>query len=124
MQPERAVLAAGAEGPAALSRAGADQIVVAAQIAAVPPAGLDAFRPGEDFHTVLTQRLRLFEQPAGAWAVRRHGWVAGRLAGLPGQFRTMLGAQAQTLHGVIAQPRAQAFAQLSPGQRRLRAILQ
>ncbi len=107
-----------------LAGAGLDQVIIAADIGAIPPAGFNAFRAHQDLHAGLSQQGRFSEQPAGALHTAQARAWATVSRGLPSAFGAMLGVKAQALHRLIPQARAQAFAQLLPRQGLLRAVVE
>jgi len=93
-----------------LAGAGLDQVIVAADIGAIPPTRFDALRALQDLHARLGQQGRLGEQPAGALHVVQsgaRGFIGRRL---PGTFGAVVGVKAQAVYRLIAKPGAQAFA--------------
>jgi len=88
------------------------QVVVATQIAAIPPAGFDALGAGEDARQRFAQRLWLVQQPARTRPIGERQGLAGE--GAPGLFGAWVGVDVEAVQGVITEAGAQALAQLLP----------
>src|SRR6059036_2282390 len=101
--------------------------VIAGDIVAVPPAGLDALRAGEQLErpfvvrhcTDLRNSFRAVEQPKRAFAEVQMQLLGIQLAGEDCVFGAMLRPQDKSIYGIAAEPCAQPLDQVLPLARRL-----
>src|SRR6185437_428207 len=109
MQHERAGFTSRTEHPGVLAGTGFDDVVIAAHVLAVPPAAFDAFGTGEDSPHRGAQRDRPVQQPGRTRMPGRfvRTWFA--VFDLPCTFGTMVRAQCDPVHRLVAEPRTQAF---------------
>src|SRR5918994_4577467 len=100
-------------------------VIVTANIVAVPPARLDALRPGDERALPAVVWLRLDQHPQRSFGARDRPLAgSGRTARLrdaPRALGTMLRYRADTEHGVLPEPCAQAVEQ-PRGRFRIRTL--
>src|SRR5690606_25962486 len=128
VQHPASLLACRGEGPGALSLRGFDDVVVAARVVAVPPAAFQALGSGDDARMRVAQGDRPLQQPRRARRAARRGSYAQAVVTGAGAAPGALGAGIvrgrEAPDRLVAQARAQAFAQLRPRQRLRRTAVE
>ncbi len=100
------------EGPQGAAVGVADDEVIAAAIAAVPPAALDAFGAGEDFVVFDGAAFGFWQQPAGAVCECGAVCLLIQCAGAPAVFRAVILYAGNAGDRIAAEAGLQAFGQL------------
>src|SRR5262245_30671024 len=114
-----------AEDPEADTGAAERDVIVAADVVTIPPAGLDALGPGDERAGPAVERLRLGEHPQRARRAHRgpeHRQIreVPRLGDPEGALGAVLGHRQHAEHGVVTEPRTQEVEE-ARGRLRVRA---